>query len=743
MGDSSKQRRRRRGRAAAGSDAIRLEGVRVHNLDGIDVEIPRNRLVVISGVSGSGKSSLAFDTLYAEGRRRYVECLSTYFRQFLERMPRPDLDAVNRLPPAVAVERAVPAAQARSTVGSSTEIHDYLRLLFARVGRTRCIGCGRAVRGEPPGHVARAVVREGGIGTVTFQADPPGKGRSWSALRRELERDGFVRVWQDGKAVRLEQADWRGGPIEVAVDRLSFERSKRTRLAEAVETAYRFGHDRCSVHWSGGRLRRFSRRLHCPDCDREYRPPEPRLFSPNSPLGACAECQGFGRSIQPDLERIIPDAGRTLAEGPVDPWNKPAYRSAYSDLRRAGRRVGLRWDVPYRALPRAQRRLVEEGGQGFFGIRGFFDWLETKKYKLHVRVFLSRYRAYRPCAACGGRRLRPEALGVEIARSNIARLAAVPVAELLEWVRRLRLTGAERAVAEPILHELRQRLDFLVEVGLGYLSLDRSSRTLSGGEAQRIQLARATRLVPGGHLCTCSTSHPSGLHPLRRRATGSTSLCHLRDMGNTVVVVEHDPRVMERGGLVRSIWAPALEPTAGGHVLYQGPPVSGIELRPESSATGGYLDGAAARSRSSRTRRCRSGSACRIELAGASIHNLRDRDRALSPQRALTVVTGVSGIGQVEPDPRHASRRTGRHHRLARFGAIDSGPYRTADVVTEGLTGVELVDQSPIGKQSAQQSGHLRQGLRRYPPTSGGDDARPRPGAEARALFVQRARRAV
>jgi excinuclease ABC subunit A len=659
--------------------------VRVHNLKGIDVEIPRNRLVVITGVSGSGKSSLAFDTLYAEGRRRYVECLSTYLQQFLERMPRPDLDDVGSLPPAVAVERAVPAAQARSTVGSSTEIDDHLRLLFARVGRTRCFDCGRPVRAEPPGDVARSVVREGGRGMVTFRTEPPGSRRSWPTFLRELERDGFIRIWQGGKPVAVEEADDLGTSVEIIVDRLAFERSRRARIVEAVETAYRFGHDRCAVRWTDGRHRRFSRRLHCPDCDREYRPPEPRLFSANSPLGACPDCQGFGRSVQPDLGRIIPDRERTLSEGPVDPWNKPAYRSAYADLRRAGRRIGLRWNVPYRALPATQRKLVEEGGGGFYGIRGFFAWLETRKYKVHVRVFLARYRAYWPCATCGGSRLRPEARAVEIARLGIAPLRSLPAADLLAWVRGLRLKAAERAVAEPIVRELTQRLGFLVEVGLGYLSLDRPSRTLSGGEAQRIQLARAigSALVDTLYVL----DEPSvGLHP-RDVDRLIRVMRRLRDLGNTVVVVEHDPRVIREAD-----WLIDLGPGAGaegGRVMYQGP-VSGARSA-KGSATAAFL--ARRRRLPPAPENVREPGKDRIELIGAAAHNLREVSVQI-PREAMTVVTGVSGSGKssLVHDTLHGAlaRALGGARR-------ETGPYRELRG-TKGLAGVELVDQSPIGK---------------------------------------------
>jgi excinuclease ABC subunit A len=679
-------RRRSPARRAARSDSVLLRGVRVNNLRGIDVELPRNRLTVVTGVSGSGKSSLAFDTLYAEGRRRYVECLSTYLQQFLERLPRPDLDGVSRLPPAVAVERAVPSSQARSTVGSITEIHDYLRLLFARVGRTHCVSCGRSVRNEPPGFVADALVSQGGRGVVTFLAEPlPGRG-GFRVLRRELERDGFVRLWRDGRTLPLDEATASSAAVEVVVDRLDFVGKRRARIVEAVETAYRFGHDRCAVRWLDGRERRFSARLHCPDCDREYRLPEPRLFSPNSPLGACPDCQGFGRTIQPDLERIIPDRGRTLREGPIDPWNKPAYRGAYDDLRRAGRRIGLRWNVPYRDLPRAHRRFVEQGGEGFYGVRGFFDWLESKKYKLHVRVFLARYRAYRPCATCGGSRLRPEALAVRIGERDIACLTAWPVERLASWVRSLRLAAAERRIAEPIVRELERRLGFLVEVGLGYLSLDRPSRTLSGGEAQRIQLARAigSALVDTLYVL----DEPSvGLHP-RDVDRLIRVLRRLRDLGNTVVVVEHDPRVIREAD-----WLIDLGPgagTEGGRVLYQGPVSRLATVR--DSTTARYLTGPK-REPTALLASAGREEAGRIELIGASVHNLTDVD-ARFPREALTVVTGVSGSGKssLVHDTLH-----GALARALGGGPRETGPFRELRG-TEGLAGVELVDQSPIGK---------------------------------------------
>jgi len=689
MGGGPLKRRPEGRKTAPGwAEPIRLTGVRVHNLRSIDVEIPRNRLTVITGVSGSGKSSLAFDTLYAEGRRRYVECLSTYMQQFLERMARPALESASGLPPAVAIGRGVPAAQARSTVGTTTEVSDYLRLLFARVGHTHCARCGKPVVEESPGRVAAELIDKAGRGMVDFEIDAPGNQKRWKALQQELERDGFLRIVRNGVAIRAEEAEYVSGPVEVVVDRLAFEPSRRTRIAEAVETAYRFGHERCTVRWSDGRVRKFSRRLHCPDCDLEYRPPEPRLFSPNSPLGACPTCQGFGRSVQPDLARILPDRGLTLAEGPIDPWNKPSHKGCYDALKKVGTRYGLRWDVPYADLPEEHRRLIEEGEEtedGFYGIRGFFEWLESRTYKVHVRVFLARYRAYRVCESCDGSKLRPEALAVRVRGVDFARLGRLPIEQVLEWVRGLKLRSKEREIAAPILSELTQRLEFLANVGLGYLSLERASRTLSGGEAQRIQLARAlgSSLVDTLYVL----DEPSvGLHPLDvERLLGV--VCHLRDMGNTVVVVEHDPRVMEHADWLIDLGPGAGE--AGGNVLYQGP-VGGIGAA-ESSATGGYLSGRRTIG-SSRARRAGPDPGW-IELTGASIHNLRDFT-ARFPLRALTVVTGVSGSGKSSliHDTLHGAVASSLGD-----SRIESGPYLKLSG-HEGLSGVELVDQSPIGR---------------------------------------------
>jgi excinuclease ABC subunit A len=671
--------------AGPAGGGISLRNVRTHNLKGIDIDIPRRGLTVISGVSGSGKSSLAFDTLYAEGRRRYVECLSTYLQQFLERMARPSVDRIDGMPPAIALQRAVPATQARSTVGSITEIHDYLRLLFAKVGRIACFECGRMVRVESPGDVADELLKQHGRAVVLFEVDPPERASAWREFVGRYRREGFSRLWREGRAVALEEAEFAPGTVSIVADRVVLEARHRARVVEAVELAYRFGHDRCMVVREDGAAVRFSMRLHCPDCNREYPTPEPRLLSPNSPIGACPACQGFGRIIGPDMSRIIPNPGLSLSERPIDPWNKPAYDGAYSDLRRAGRRVGLDWSVPYRDLPAEQRTLVEEGGHGFYGIRGFFEWLEGRTYKVHVRVFLSRYRKYARCVTCGGAKLRPEALAVRVGGRDIAEMGQMPIADLTATLRALELAPMEQEISGSVRREVGARLGFLIDVGLGYLTLERPTRTLSGGEAQRIQLARS---IGSGLVDTLYVlDEPSvGLHPEDvDRLLGV--LERLRDLGNTVVVVEHDARVIRRAD-----WLIDLGPGAGadgGRVLYAGP-VEGI-ARVSESATGAFLSG---RERVGVKSGLRSaGGHGWIELEGASVHNLKDLSVRL-PKRALTVVTGVSGSGKssLVHDTLYGAlaRATGGER-------LEMGPYRALRGA-EDIGAVELVDQSPIGK---------------------------------------------
>ena len=694
---------------------IELRGVRVHNLKDVDVTIPGGTLTVVTGVSGSGKSSLAFDTLYAEGQRRYVESLSTYARQFLERMDRPDVDSVDGIPPAVAIRQAALAAGGRSTVGTVTEIQDYLRLLWARIGRTVCLNCHRPVEddsveriltrllGPAPGGEDRAGA---GVGVddrpaarllVCFPLDLRAARKTvrLPELVEHLRSNGFARVRVGGETLTLEELTprrvGRAARLTVVVDRLSARPNSRGRLAEAIETAYRFGHGRCLViretpdEPSAAEELSFSAGLHCAACDRSYRHPAPSFFSFNSPLGACPSCQGFGRSIELDMGLVVPDRGKTLAEHPVEPWNFKAYSGAWKDLTKAARKRRIPLDVPWDEMDPDHRRWVEEGDDDFYGIGGFFRWLESKTYKVHVRVFLSRFRAYRTCAACAGARLRPEALAVQVGGRDIAVAAALTTAEARAFFDTLSLTPMEEEIARPILVELRRRLGYLVDVGLPYLTLDRLSRTLSGGEAQRIHLASALGSGLVGVLYVLD--EPSiGLHARdNERLIGI--LKSLRDLGNTVVVVEHDPAIVRASDHVLDVGPGAGE--RGGRVVAVGSPAEVSAT--EASLTGRYLSGWKTVPAPGRRRRNMKGRV--LVLEGARANNLLNLTVEF-PLGVLCCVSGVSGSGKsslvndtLVPALRRAKGETVR----------EAGPHDRLRGA-EFLDGVVAVDQSPIGR---------------------------------------------
>jgi excinuclease ABC subunit A len=769
-------------------DSIRVRGARVHNLKNLDLEIPRNKLTVITGPSGSGKSSLAFDTLYAEGQRRYVESLSTYARQFLERVDRPDVDAIDGLPPAIAIQQKGTPTSGRSTVGTATEIYDYLRLLFARIGRTHCSGCGREVEEE---NVERVVGRLMD-GTAFASSEAPRRltiGFPLNAARvlesvspaeflGDLRANGFLRVRVEDAVLSIDDpgalAIGKETKLAVIVDRISLSgpsaaagagriptvsvdagpvgtrsdgpvpvgadpvgtspvgtspvgtvpvgtvpvgtvpvgtgplgsapgeaggriepvpdessNGHRRRLAEAVETAYRFGHGRLIAFDGDGEEARFSEALHCASCDRDYRQPTPAFFSFNSPLGACPACQGFGRSILLDPDLIVPDRRKTLAEGAIDPFNKPAYKGAYDDLRKVGKKQGLRWDVPYEDLPARHRRLIEEGEGDWYGIKGFFEWLEGKIYKVHVRVFLSRYRTYRTCTACGGGRLRPEVLLVKVGGLDIASVCRMTIGWDREFFGSLDLTAKEEAISRPILKEIRQRLRYLDEVGLDYLTLDRMSRTLSGGEAQRIGLASCLGSGLVGTLYVLD--EPSiGLHP-RDGDRLIHVMSELRDIGNTVVVVEHDEATIRAADVIIDLGPAAGE--KGGEIVGRGTPEEIIDA--PASRTGAYLSGREAIAVPGRRRSPVRGRW--LELSGARANNLKDLQVRI-PLGIFTCITGVSGSGKsslIEETLYPAILRAkGRGKERA---ARDPGAYaelRGADRIRD----VVMVDQSPIGK---------------------------------------------
>jgi len=695
---------------------IRIRGARTHNLKNISADIPLGRLTVVTGVSGSGKSSLAFDTLYAEGQRRYAESLSTYARQFLERLDRPDVDSIEPVPPAIALEQKNGVRNARSTVGTQTEILDSLRLLFAHGGTTSCPDCGVAA---VPGGVDRAVeelcAAEDGAKAVLVAPlvwkDPAApassrrkRGASDAARLAEYKRAGFFRaLGPDGEIVELgdgvEGLLDPEGRLRLVVGRFVVGAPSRPEIAAAAETA--FGLAGSLEARMEGRVRTFRRGLHCPRCGREFRDPTPPLFAFNSPLGACPACQGFGRVIGVDLEKAIPDRSLSLSERPVAPWNTPAYESAYDDLFRACRRYSVRTDVPVSRLSAHEREVLLRGRGDFYGVQGFFEWLETKRYKIHVRVLLARYRAYTLCDACRGARLAPPALWVRFRGKTIVELSDLSLAELKAFFETLALSPEEEARLSSVVAELKARVRYMNDVGLDYLTLSRPARTLSGGESQRIGLASALGGALTGTLYVLD--EPTiGLHAVdTRRLLGI--LRRLADRGNTVVVVEHDPEAIESADHVIDLGPGA--GSHGGQVLFAGTPRALARVR--DSATGELLrrrqapapgERPSARAEAARGKRVvpfrRAEGA--ITVVGARQHNLRDLTVRI-PLGRLVALAGVSGSGKstLVRDVLHnayarrikgaAQFEVGEHDRIDGFDAI-------SDLL--------LVDQSPLGRSA-------------------------------------------
>jgi len=703
------------------NDSIIVRGARVHNLKNIDFEIAHNTLTVVTGVSGSGKSSLAFDTVYAEGQRRYVESLSAYARQFLERIEKPDVDSIEGISPAVAIKQKNSTRNPRSTVATATEIYDYLRLLFARVGRTYCAQCGQEVKRDTVDEVAASVM-ELGEGTrlnVLFPVhahpvvpadDRKSKRKTVKAKQEEataqtealkvrlfeLRKQGFNRLYQSGNIYEFSTPESLlevnfSKPLFALVDRIVIVSDSRPRIVDALETSYRQAGEAIfeSVPLDGEKPRqlRFSRRFECSRCKIRYEEPEPRLFSFNNPFGACPRCQGFGNTIDFDMDLVIPDKSKTLAEGAIEPWTKPKYRPLFTELRHWARQKKIPVDVPWFQLSHEQHEAVMEGDDDFMGIRGFFTHLERKKYKLHVRVFLSRYRGYATCGDCGGQRLRQEARQVRVGGKNICEICCLTVAEAAEFFRALSLSEAEREIADKLLEEIRDRLRFLNEVGLEYLTLSRMASTLSGGEAQRIQLATSlgSRLVGALYVL----DEPSiGLHS-RDTAKLINILHDLRDLGNTILVVEHDPEIMRASDRILDLGPGAGE--HGGKVVGEG---TFAQLNSMStSLTGRYLKGDLRIQLPSARRKPTSE---KLKIEGARAHNLKNITVEI-PLRMLVAITGVSGSG----------KSTLVHDVLYRGLAAAKNqsngvppPVGTFDHIygSQFIDEVVLVDQSPIGR---------------------------------------------
>ncbi|WZO96181.1 excinuclease ABC subunit UvrA [Isosphaeraceae bacterium EP7] len=669
---------------------VRLRGVRVHNLKGVDLDLPLGKLVAFTGVSGSGKSSLAFDTLYAEGQRRYIETFSAYTRQFLEALDKPDADLIEGIPPAVAVAQRVSKRSGRSTVGTVTETQDALGLLFAKLGRVICRVCGDEVHPANPATVERAIdgLAEGTRYLITYPLEVrPESDRA--ALADALREDGFTRVRVGGEVVALEEGPipepGEGGIVDVVVDRLVRGSDATSRRLDSIETAFSKGFGRCRIV-AGDEVLTFYDGWRCSRCGADYLAPEPRLFRFNSPLGACPTCEGFGRVVDLDLERVVPDPTRSLRDGAIVPWTTPAYQSWNDDLVQAAGRMAVPLDVPFRDLTPEQVGRVVNGDKaaGFPGLRGFFARLDKKVYKMHVRIFLARWRGYKPCPDCQGARLRPEALAVRVGGRNLAEVDSLTIAGALAFLDEVAAAEAENPVARGILAQARNRLDYLERIGLGYLTLDRLARTLSAGEARRVALTSA---LGSGLVNTLYVlDEPSiGLHPTDVGRL-IAALVGLRDSGNSVVVVEHDMDIVRASDHVVEVGPGAGD--AGGRILFTGTPEGLAQL--EGSATGDVLSGRGASLAVPKTRRKPSG---HLKLTGARGHNLKGIDVDI-PLGVLCVVTGVSGSGKstlVEDTlfPALARRLKNEPLPAAPFDELTG---------TEALGDVALVDQSPIGR---------------------------------------------
>jgi excinuclease ABC subunit A len=794
--------------AAVETTDLVVRGARTHNLKNVDVTLPLGKLIIVTGVSGSGKSSLAFDTIYAEGQRRYVESLSAYARQFLERMEKPDVDRIDGISPAIAIRQKNSIRNPRSTVGTTTEIHDYMRLLFARIGRTFCRQCGREVIRETAEVVARQLARlppgtrlllgfdvpivdlqiasatdtpevdelhelgdngpespdpkrpahvPDGRAPYSREADTPaaevrsadrGAERVTPDVRRadlagppppalaatidNLRRKGFRRLLVDNRAVAFEEVDPAAlsrSILKVVVDRLQLDGDAspgssgdpiRQRLTDSIETAYlegggaawaiqlqqstadsrqAFDSQPSTVDNQQPTVHVFSERFECRSCGLAYEDPQPRLFSFNNPFGACPTCHGFGNVIELDLDLVVPDPTKSIQQGAIEPWNKPHYRANLAELKRAAKRRRLRLDVPWAELSDEDKRFVIEGddpsigsgsprassqGEEYDGIRGFFRWLDRKKYKVHVRVFLSRYRGYLTCPDCGGARLRREARDVRVSGRTIDQVSSLTVQVAQEFFGTLTLTEKEAAIADKVLKEIQRRLSFLRDVGLDYLTLDRLSSTLSGGEAQRINLATSLGSALVGTLYVLD--EPSiGLHS-RDNLRLIAILRQLRDQGNTVIVVEHDADMIKVADHIVDLGLGAGE--QGGRIVYSGT-LDGL-MHETRSLTSKYLRQELAIPVPTMRRR---GTGQKIRVIGASEHNLKDIDITI-PLNMLTCVTGVSGSGKstLVHDVLYAAikrAKGGWDKRIGTFKKLEGVEY---------ITDAVLVDQTPIGR---------------------------------------------
>ncbi|OQW35508.1 MAG: hypothetical protein A4E19_01475 [Nitrospira sp. SG-bin1] len=666
-----------------------IEGARQNNLKNISLQIPHNQVTAITGVSGSGKSSLAFDTIFAEGQWRYVESLSTYARMFLDKVARPDVDRLINVRPAIAIEQKNQVRSARSTVGTTTEISDLLRLLFAKIGKPTCPDCKQEARSFQPDTVADDLLERwpDARAMVLSPIATPSR-KEEAAMVESLLPRGFTRIKAGDDIIDLHDVEapslHRSSPLFIVLDRLVIRQDNRARLVEAIETAFREGEGRCSIELIGHGLQSYSTNFLCQRCGRTFEPLRPILFSFNHPLGACPECKGFGNVLRYDPELVIPDPSKSLAQGAVEPWSKPSSAWWQKQMLTAMKRRGIDVDVPFTSLPADQQRLLWEGDKFFDGINDFFEYLEGKRYKLHVRVFLSRYRTPFDCPGCHGSRLKPDALFVKIAGCDIHQTTEQTVESLVNWMNRLPLRQSDREIAADILRQLTAKLSFLQRVGLGYLTLNRQTKTLSGGEAQRVALANqlGSRLVGTLYVLDEPTI---GLHP-RDTDLLAGILRDLAHTGNTVIVVEHDHRMIESADYLVELGPHSGE--KGGEIVCAAPTRKFIQDRRATTAR--YLRGEDHIPLPSKRR---SGNGKMLVIAGAAEHNLKDLFVRI-PLGMLVCVTGVSGSGKSTLVEDTLYRSVARAFRVE---SLPMGRFKAIKGI-EHLTGVRLIDQQPIGR---------------------------------------------